>query len=146
MLPDISARPECPSVAQDETLISKVAIDQPNTAETTFLSLTYVTADAARNLLPTYLQRFVKIDPTRDVLAITAPTGPREQIVAQINRLDIALAPGKQGLPEIYRTHIVKLSYAKVATTLALLPAALVDYVRADEITTRSRSARPSRC
>lgn len=124
-----------PPALMERILADIVAIDQPDTAETTFLSLTYVSAQTAADLLAPYLRRYVRVDATRDVLAITAPSAPRDLIVAQIKRLDVPLAPGKQGLPEVYRTTLVKLSYAKAATTLALLPAALTEYVRADEIT-----------
>lgn len=123
-----------PPTIMERILRDLVAIDQPSTSETVFISLRHVGAEAARGLLPPYLQRFVRTDPTRDVLAITAPTAPRQEIVAQVSRLDVPLIPGSQGVPDIHRTTVVKLNYAKAASTLALLPAALAEYVRVDEI------------
>jgi type II secretory pathway component GspD/PulD (secretin) len=109
-------------------------IDQKSALDTVFVSLKHVKADSARALMPDYMQRFIKADPTRDVLAVTAPAGAREQILSQIKRLDIPLAPGTQNLPEIFRTHVVKLNYATAEATLNLLPAQLADYVRADTV------------
>jgi type II secretory pathway component GspD/PulD (secretin) len=109
-------------------------IDQPSTLDTVFYSLKHVKAESARSLLPDYLQRFIKADPTRNVVAVTAPAGSRDEIIGQLKRLDVAIAPGTQNLPEIYRTHVVKLNYATAASTLKLLPEALAPYVRADEV------------
>lgn len=109
-------------------------IDQPSTLNTAFFSLKHVKADSARSLLPDYLQHFIKADTTRNVVAITAPAGARDVILDQLRRLDVAIAPGTQNMPEIYRTHVVKLNYASAAATLKLLPEALGPYVRADEV------------
>jgi type II secretory pathway component GspD/PulD (secretin) len=109
-------------------------IDQKSTLETVFVSLKHVKADSARALLPDYLQRFIKADTTRNVVAVTAPPGSRDQILSQLRRLDVAIAPGTQNMPEVFRTHVVKLNYATAAATLKLLPETLTPYVRADEV------------
>lgn len=108
-------------------------IDQPSQQDTAFIPMTHVRAVSARSMLPEDLQRFVRAEPDRNVLAITAPRGTLEKIVAQINQLDVPLAPGSFDTPDVHRTKVVKLNHAKAVSTLNLLPVALHDYVRADE-------------
>lgn len=111
-----------------------VQIDRSSADDTAFVALDYIKAATARSMLPDNLQRFVRVDPDRNTVAVTAPKGTRERILSQIARLDVALPAGSYDTPNnVHRTKVVKLNHAKAVGTLALLPPALATYVRADE-------------
>lgn len=108
-------------------------IDQAGFEDTVFVPLTYVKAATARQLLAENLQRFVRVDQERNTLAITAPFGSRDTILAQLASLDAPRAAGSFDIPDAHRTQIFKLENARATAALALLPEALRAYVRADE-------------
>ena len=108
-------------------------IDLPSGEDTVLVPLDFVTAPTALSLLPDSLRRFVRADAERNTLAVTAPHGSRELIMDQLAAIDVARAPGSFGLPDVHRTQVVKLDYAKALGAFNLLPAALQAYVRADE-------------
>lgn len=110
------------------------AIDLPS-EDTVFVALTHVRANTARTLLPEPLQRFVRADPDRNTLAISAPLGSRKTILDQIAALDQARRPGQFDVPDIHPVEVVKLQHAKAVTAINLLPPAALEYVRADEAT-----------
>ena len=119
-----------------DRIVKDVAkIDRPKQEQTAFFPLTHVRAATAKGMLPNGLQHYVRVDADRNTLAITAPAGTLDQIVGQLRRLDVPVAPGSYDTPNVFPTHIVKLSNAKAETTLNLLPASLKDYVRADKET-----------
>lgn len=122
-----------PTELLNRILLDLDLIDTPNIEETVFVAVNHVKADAARALLPQNFQQFVRVDPGRNTLAVTAPRGSRERILDQIARLDIPLPAGSYDAPSVHRTHVVKLNHAKALGTLNLLPPALGAYVRADE-------------
>lgn len=107
-------------------------IDVPVASLAEFIPLTYVKAGIIRELLPTSLQRFVRVDSERNTLAITGSDTLRGQIRANVAELDVPRAPGSFDVPDVYRTHLVKLNYATAAVTLSLLPTEVQSYVRAD--------------
>lgn len=107
-------------------------IDIPVVNDAEFVPLTYVKAQALRDLLPPALQRYVRIDAERNTVAVTAPAAARDEVMQQIARLDVPRRPGSFNVPDVHRTHLVKLNYASATSVLALLPASLQDYVRAD--------------
>jgi type II secretory pathway component GspD/PulD (secretin) len=108
-------------------------IDVPSGEATVLVPLDYVTAPTAVSLLPDNLRRFVRADAERNTLAVTAPYGSRSLVMDQIAAIDVPRAPGSFGLPDVHRTQVVKLDYAKAAAAFAMLPAALQAYVHADE-------------
>lgn len=122
-----------PEELLERILLDLRTIDRPSGDETVFVALDYVKAATARGLLPENLQRFVRTDTERNTLAVTAPRGSREQILSQIARLDIALPAGSFDVPNVHRTHIVKLNHTKALSAMNLLPVALSNFVRADE-------------
>ena len=107
-------------------------LDRGDDEATTFVALEFIRPENARNLLPENLQRFVRTDPDRNTLAVTAPEENRTEILGMISRLDVPRAPASTETPDIHRTRIVKLQHARAENTLALLPASLEEYVRAD--------------
>ena len=107
-------------------------IDQGNDKATTFVALEFIRSENVRNLLPENLQRFVRTDPGRNTIAVTAPEENRTEILRMIRRLDVPPGPASTETPYIHRTRIVKLQHARAKKTLALLPASLEEYVRAD--------------
>lgn len=122
-----------PGELLERILQDLATIDRPSGDETVFIALNHVKAGAARSLLPETLQRFVRADTERNTLAVTAPQASRERILNQIARLDIPLQAGSFDVPNVHRTHVVKLNHAKALSTLNLLPTALAGFVRADE-------------
>lgn len=127
------------AITAPEKLLDRIleeirTIDSPRGNDTVFFALTHVKAATARGLLPENFQRYVRVDAERNTLAITAPPGSKEQIVAQIQRLDIPLPAGSFDAPtNVHRTRIVKLNHSKAPSALNLLPPALAAFVRADE-------------
>jgi type II secretory pathway component GspD/PulD (secretin) len=107
-------------------------IDVPIMSNTEFVPLTFVKAPIARELLPTNMQRYVRADAERNTLAINAPREMREEILESIAELDVPRRAGSFNVPDVHRTHLVKLSYASSATILTLLPPEVQAYVRAD--------------
>lgn len=107
-------------------------LDRGDDIETSFYALEFIRSENARSLLPSNLQRYVRIDPERNTIAITAPGKNRVEILSMLRRLDVPRAPASTDAPDVHRTRIVKLQHARAENTLALLPAALSDYVRAD--------------
>lgn len=122
--------------APEEVMLRIVAdlatIDVPVAAKAEFVPLTYVKAGTIRELLPPSLQRFVRADSERNTLAVSAPVELRHEIMRNIAELDVPRAAGSFNVPDVHRTHLVKLNYATAATTLSLLPAEVQAYVRAD--------------
>jgi len=107
-------------------------LDRGDDQVTAFFALQFIRSENARALLPENLQRYVRTDPDRNTLAITAPQKSRTDIVALLRRLDVPRAPVSTDLPEIYRTYTVKLQHAKAENTLALMPEVVSEFVRAD--------------
>ena len=99
---------------------------------TTFVALEFIRSENARSLLPENLQRFVRTDSERNTIAVTAPESNRSEILTLLRRLDSPRAPASTDAPDVHRTRIVKLQHARAENTLALLPASLEEYVRAD--------------
>jgi type II secretory pathway component GspD/PulD (secretin) len=122
-----------PDTILERILDNLATIDTPSLDETAFVALFYVKAATARTLLPEDVQRFVRADAERNTLAITAPRGKREEILAQIRRFDMPRQAGSFDIPDAHRTKVVKLENARAAATLALLPESLRAFVRADE-------------
>jgi type II secretory pathway component GspD/PulD (secretin) len=107
-------------------------IDVPPETDLEFLPLTYVKAAALRDLLPESLKRYVKIDAERNTLAILAPPSVRPRLLQQVAELDVPRRAGSFNVPDVHRTHLVKLNYANATAALALLPATVQEFVRAD--------------
>lgn len=108
-------------------------IDQGN-GETVFLTLQHIGAEQARSLLPGNLQTFTRVDPDRNIVAITAPEFSTAVIREQLERLDRpgqALAVGAQ---KVHRTRIIKLNYVSAESMINLLPSTVADYISADKI------------
>ena len=124
-----------PSGLLDRVVKDLAKIDRPKHEQTAFFPLSHVRAETAKKMLPDSLQHYVRADADRNTLAITAPAGTLNQVISQLRRLDVPVAPGSYDAPKVFRTHIVKLNNAKAETALNLLPASLKDYVRADKET-----------
>lgn len=124
----ITAPPWLISRIQEDLLV----IDRPASAEAIFIPLNYATAPTAVALLPESFRRFVEADAQRNVLSVSAPLAIRQVILDQIARLDRPRQPGNFDLPDVHRTTVVKLENAAAEGALALLPAELQAYVRAD--------------
>ena len=107
-------------------------LDDQEEQTTTFIALQYVRPENARALLPEQLQRFVRVDASRNTVAITAPGERRAEIVALLRRLDSPRPPAAVDVPDIYRTHIIELQHATAESVISLLPEALGTFVRAD--------------
>lgn len=120
-------------------------LDRQDKQTTTFFALQYVKPENARALLPERLQRYVRIDTTRNTVAITAPGQRRTEIIGLMRRLDAPRAPAAVDTPDIYRTQIIELQHATAESVMALLPESMVGaYVRADtESNTLAVSAPP---
>jgi len=120
-------------------------LDDQEEQTTTFIALQYVRPENARALLPEQLQRYVRVDGTRNTVAITAPSERRAEIVALLRRLDSPRPPAAVDVPDIYRTHIIELQHATAESVMSLLPEALGGFVRADtESNTLAISAPPN--
>jgi type II secretory pathway component GspD/PulD (secretin) len=122
-----------PQPLLDRILQELRAIDQSSTEKSDYVALQYIKAAALVALLPPNMARFIRTDTDRNTLAITAPPETRQQILAQIARLDVPLAPGNFDATNVHPTKVVKLRNAKAVSTLKLLPDALATYVKADE-------------
>ena len=107
-------------------------LDAQDEENTSFYALNHVKAENAKALLPPDLERYVRIDPDRNTVAITAPESNRLRAIALLRRLDVPRSPTSTEVPDVYPTRIVKLNSAKAESVLALLPEALAQYVRAD--------------
>jgi len=106
-------------------------IDQGN-GETVLVTLRYIRADQARNLLPENLQVFTRTDPQRNMVAITAPEFAQATIVRHLTRMDVPGPALALDTPDVYQTKIVKLNNVKAATMLNLLPNSVEQYVGSD--------------
>lgn len=93
-------------------------------AETEIVRVRHVPADVARSMLPDPLQRYVRVDPATNILAITAPPAFLERI-----RQDIALIDVPVGDDTVY----LQLEHVPAATAQTVLPQTLQRYVRVDE-------------
>jgi type II secretory pathway component GspD/PulD (secretin) len=107
-------------------------IDVPPGSNSQFVSLNYVKAATLRDLLPEALKRYVRVDAERNTLAVDAPSQIRATLMQQVAALDVPRSAGSFDVPDVHRTHLVKLNYATAAATLALLPAEVQNFVRAD--------------
>lgn len=121
-----------PPVLMRRILADLSIVDVPAASELGFVPLRYVKAPALRELLPESLKRHVRIDAERNTLAITASATVRAEVMRHVAELDVPREAGSFNLPDVHRTHLVKLNYATAATTLSLLPASVQEYVRAD--------------
>lgn len=110
-------------------------IDQPVSEPTKVVPLNYVKAATARDLLSPDLQRYVRVDADRNVLAVTAPSRLQQQIRTQLVNLDLPRHAGSFDVPDSHPTHVVKLNFATAKSTLALLPTSIQAFVHADEET-----------
>jgi type II secretory pathway component GspD/PulD (secretin) len=95
--------------------------------------MNHTAAATAVTLLPESLQPFVSADAERNIVVVTAPFGSRELVLEHLAEIDVPRGPGNFNIPDIYRTHVVKLDYVKALAAMNLLPVALQPYVRADE-------------
>ena len=109
-------------------------IDSGRATRSEFVPLVYVRAAALQALLPPALRKYVAVDAERNTLAVSAPPDIRSEIMANIAELDVPRAAGSFNVPDVHSTHLVKLAYATAETTLALLPPAVQEYVRADTV------------
>lgn len=107
-------------------------IDVPRGDRTIYILLEHVPASQAQTVLPRNLQRYVQVDENANQLAVTAPPEAREQIREHLAQIDVARAPGAFEMPNVNRTHLVKLNHSPADTVLAMLPPALQAHVRAD--------------
>lgn len=107
-------------------------IDVPAETNVEFLPLRFVKAATLRELLPESMKRYVKVDSERNTLAISAPDSLRHPLLQQVAELDVPRSAGSFNIPDVFRTHLVKLNYASAATTLTMLPPAVQEFVRAD--------------
>src|SRR5690606_36592418 len=92
-------------------------------AQTVRFTVRHLPAATACSLLPETLQPFVRVDDTADVLVVTAP-------LVQLARIEDDLA--KIDVPAASDTVFVPLDYATAPAAVALLPAPLRRFVRAD--------------
>ncbi len=107
-------------------------IDVPVAKDSDFVPLVYVKAGTLRDMLPPSLQRYVRIDAERNTVAVSAPPGARDDVMRHIAELDVPRRAGSFNIPDVHRTYLVKLNYASATSALALLPATVQEYVRAD--------------
>lgn len=116
-------------------ILDDLALIDQDSQRTVLIALEFVQAERARDLLPENLQRFVRVDPDRNTIAITAPSEATETIVRQIQRLDVSLPANSTDVPLLPATQIVKLNHARATTAVNLLPVSVADYVTVDETT-----------
>ncbi|TVS19623.1 MAG: type II secretion system protein GspD [Planctomycetaceae bacterium] len=114
-------------------LMDLTVLDQEEESITTFVALEFVQAEAARLLLPQQMQRFVRVDPTRNSVVVTAPLEQRTEITSLLRRLDRPTGPTSTETPNVYPTHRIDLSHGQAGGILALLSDAHQAFVRADE-------------
>lgn len=100
---------------------------------TTFVALEFIRGEAARLLLPEQLQRFVRVDPTRNSIAVSAPDQQRNEILTMIRRLDVPTGPTATDVPNIFPVRRVDLSHSTAESVLAMLSEAHQVFVRAGE-------------
>ncbi|MCG5532438.1 hypothetical protein LRF89_03170 [Halorhodospira sp. 9621] len=105
-------------------------IDTPGGEQTRFVGLEHIRAGSARDLLPPRLQRYVRVDDERNTVAVTAPAGPLERILGQLDELDTPGLTVDLDLPASGGTELVKLGHVSAGTAMDLLPEALHAYVR----------------
>ena len=96
----------------------------PTVAETRLVRVFHVPAEAARNMLPSPLQRYVRTASGSDVLAITAPQQLLGRILSDLAKIDAS--------PDV-ETRLVTLRHVKAASARGLLPENLQRFVRTDE-------------
>lgn len=92
-------------------------------AKTRMMTLQFIAPDTARGLLPTALQRYVRVDAASNSLAITAPQVLLDRIVENLETIDRSATE---------TSAYVALQYVKAATLLSLLPENLQRFVRTD--------------
>lgn len=107
-------------------------IDAPNSEQTVFMALSYVSAESARELLPARLQRHVRVDAERNSLSVSGPPSARQEAIELLRRLDRPLPPKNSDGRDVYDTRLVKLDHITAEAVMNLLPERLSDYVRAD--------------
>lgn len=95
----------------------------PSVAKTQMVSVQYIAPDTAKSLLPTPLQRYVRVDVGSGMLAVTAPGELLERIVLDLKQMD---------RPSGEDTVFVALDYVRAAAAKSLLPENLQRYVRTD--------------
>ena len=117
----------------DRILFDLEVLDQEEELITSFVALEFVRAEAARLLLPERLQRFVRVDPTRNSIAVSAPEAERSEILSMLRRLDVPTGPTATDVPNLFPTHRVDLSHAQASAVLATLSEAHQSFVRADD-------------
>ncbi|ATX65573.1 secretin and TonB N-terminal domain-containing protein [Roseinatronobacter bogoriensis] len=122
-----------PRELMDRILFDLEILDQEEDTVTTFVSLEFVRAEAARLMLPQQLQRFVSVDPMRNSVAINAPVQQRNEIMTLLRRLDQPTGPVSTETPDVFPTHRVDLSHGRAEGILALLSDAHQNFVRADD-------------
>lgn len=117
-----------------ERIVSDLtALDRDEDRRTELYALEFIRAERARDLLPDNLQRYVRVDPDRNTVAITAREENRREVIGLLRSLDVERGPSRAELPDIYPVHLVKLQHARAESAMNLLPEAAVTYVRADE-------------
>lgn len=121
-----------PPALLDRIRADLAILDVPTSSETLFIPLHYARAGAVHRLLSPSLQRYVRTDEERNMLAITAPDEALAAILDQVDRIDRARPPGNFDMPDVHPTVVVKLNHAEAPAVLALLPPSLQNYVRAD--------------
>jgi type II secretory pathway component GspD/PulD (secretin) len=108
------------------------ALDRPNTEQTVFMALTYVSAESARELLPSRLQGYVRVDAERNSLSVSGPVSARQEAIELIRRLDRPLPPTNVDTRNVYQTTLIKLDHITAEAVMNLLPESLNEFVRAD--------------
>ena len=118
-----------------DRIVRDLDVVDSETGNTVFIALQFVQAERARELLPQGFQRFVRTDPQRNTLAVTAPEEAMRAIVALVQRIDQPIAPNSVDTPLPAPLEIAKLSHTRASTVANLLPASVQEYVKADEAT-----------
>lgn len=108
------------------------ALDRPNTEQTMFMALTHVSAENARELLPSRLQGYVRVDAERNSLSVSGPVSARQEAIELIQRLDRPLPPKNVDNRNVYQTKLIKLDHIPAEAVMNLLPESLSEFVRAD--------------
>ncbi len=108
------------------------ALDRPNTEQTVFMALTHVSAENARELLPSRLQGYVRVDAERNSLSVSGPASARQEAIGLIRRLDRPLPPKNVDTRNVYQTRLIKLDHITAEAVMNLLPESLNEFVRAD--------------
>jgi type II secretory pathway component GspD/PulD (secretin) len=128
-----------------ERIVADLALIDRSNGETVFYAPHNISAERARDLLPVNLQSFVRVDPERNTLAVTAPRAASDIILEQVRRLDTALPPNSVDVPTVSPSQIVRLNHARATSVVNLLPLAVADFVRADEATNTVAVSAPPR-